>query len=116
MSYKKKKRVLVTGASGSVGIEVLKELRNRKDEFDVRVFDIRTKKTRKNGKSERNMNRRKRRRFTVSRPQMYSIMNIIIIWDCSPQCFIMQTVQTLSRANNIQHNLVFVQFYRQRAS
>ncbi len=47
MSCIKRKRVLVTGASGSVGIEVLKELKKRSGEFDVRVFDIRTKKTMK---------------------------------------------------------------------
>ena len=40
------KRVLLTGASGTVGKEVLSQLYEFKDEFEITVFDIESKKTR----------------------------------------------------------------------
>ena len=40
---KNKPRVLLTGASGSVGHEVLKQLTKRINEFDITVFDIKSK-------------------------------------------------------------------------
>jgi cholest-5-ene-3beta,7alpha-diol 3beta-dehydrogenase len=40
------KRILLTGASGAVGREVLSQLCELQDEFEVTVFDIKTKKTR----------------------------------------------------------------------
>ncbi|WDV48201.1 NAD(P)-dependent oxidoreductase [Clostridiaceae bacterium M8S5] len=42
-----KKTILLTGASGSIGEEALKELIKRKDIYDIRVFDIKTKETMK---------------------------------------------------------------------
>lgn len=40
-----KKRILLTGASGTVGREVLKQLLDLKDRFDVSVFDLKTPKS-----------------------------------------------------------------------
>lgn len=39
------KKVLLTGASGTVGYEVLKQLYELKNEFDITVFDIKSSKT-----------------------------------------------------------------------
>lgn len=43
---KVKKKVLLTGASGTVGFEVLKQLYNEKGRYDITVFDIKTSKSR----------------------------------------------------------------------
>lgn len=42
-----KKRILLTGASGTVGFEVLKQLYALKENFEITVFDVNSKKTRK---------------------------------------------------------------------
>ncbi len=42
-----KKRILLTGASGSVGYETLKQLCQKKDIYDITIFDIDTKSARK---------------------------------------------------------------------
>ena len=42
---KTKKNILLTGASGTVGLEVLKELCKIKNKYDVTVFDIKSSKT-----------------------------------------------------------------------
>ena len=39
------KKILLTGASGTVGYEVLKQLCEHKNEFEVTVFDIKSRKT-----------------------------------------------------------------------
>ncbi|MEJ2252674.1 MAG: SDR family oxidoreductase [Candidatus Lokiarchaeota archaeon] len=39
----KKKNILITGASGSVGFEVFKELNSRKENFNIRVFSRNSK-------------------------------------------------------------------------
>ncbi len=44
---KKRLRVLVTGASGTVGKEVVYQLLNEKDNYEVTVFDLRTQGSRK---------------------------------------------------------------------
>lgn len=38
------KRILLTGASGTVGTEVLKQLHQHKNQYEITVFDIKTKK------------------------------------------------------------------------
>ena len=38
------KRILLTGASGTVGFEVLKQLYNSKNKYDITIFDIKTAK------------------------------------------------------------------------
>ena len=40
-----KKRVLLTGASGTVGFQVLKQLSEQSDLYDVTVFDLKTKRS-----------------------------------------------------------------------
>lgn len=40
-----RKKILVTGASGTVGIEVVKQLYKLKNTFDITVFDIKSKKS-----------------------------------------------------------------------
>ena len=47
MHKKEKQIILLTGASGSVGFETLKELLKRKNRYNIRIFDI---KNRKNSK------------------------------------------------------------------
>ncbi|MDD3686834.1 MAG: NAD(P)-dependent oxidoreductase [Bacteroidales bacterium] len=42
-----KTKVLLTGASGTVGYEILKQLHQQKDKYEITVFDVNTKKTRK---------------------------------------------------------------------
>ncbi|MBK6730233.1 MAG: NAD(P)-dependent oxidoreductase [Bacteroidetes bacterium] len=42
-----KKRILLTGASGTVGYEVLKQLYAIKENFEITVFDVNSKKSRK---------------------------------------------------------------------
>lgn len=42
-----KLRILLTGASGSVGYEVLKQLVSQKDRFEITVFDLKTPKSEK---------------------------------------------------------------------
>lgn len=44
---KVKKKILLTGASGTVGFEVLKQLYNKKDKYDITIFDINTSKSRR---------------------------------------------------------------------
>lgn len=44
---KAKKRILVTGASGTVGYEVLKQLQQQKENYLITAFDIKSKKTKK---------------------------------------------------------------------
>ena len=43
----KTKNILLTGAAGTVGIEVLKQLVNQKDKFNITVFEIQNKDTEK---------------------------------------------------------------------
>jgi nucleoside-diphosphate-sugar epimerase len=43
---KTKTNVLLTGASGTVGYEILKQLHQQKDKYDITVFDINSKNTR----------------------------------------------------------------------
>ena len=40
-----RKKILLTGASGTVGLEVLKQLCKIKDKYEVTVFDIKSGKT-----------------------------------------------------------------------
>lgn len=40
-------KVLLTGASGTVGFEILKQLHQQKDRFEITVFDLENSKTRK---------------------------------------------------------------------
>ncbi len=40
-----KKRVLLTGASGTVGFQVLKQLSEQSDLYDITIFDLKTKKS-----------------------------------------------------------------------
>ena len=40
-----KKTVLLTGASGAVGLETLKELIQHKEQYAIRVLDVRNKRT-----------------------------------------------------------------------
>ncbi len=42
-----KKRILLTGGSGAVGFEAFKELFRRRDDFDIRVFNLDQKRERK---------------------------------------------------------------------
>ena len=42
-----KTRVLLTGASGTVGFEILKQLHTLRDKFDITIFDLENSKTRK---------------------------------------------------------------------
>jgi len=42
-----KQQILLTGASGSIGNETLKELLKQTDKFEISVFDVNTKKTNK---------------------------------------------------------------------
>ena len=42
-----RKKVLLTGASGTVGFEVLKQLHTQKERFDITVFDVKSVKSKK---------------------------------------------------------------------
>lgn len=44
---KSRKKILLTGASGTVGFEVLKQLHDKKSRYDTTVFDIKTSKSHK---------------------------------------------------------------------
>ncbi len=46
-ALKKRLRILVTGASGTVGKEVVYQLLNEKENYDVTVFDLKTKNSKK---------------------------------------------------------------------
>lgn len=43
--WETRKKILLTGASGTVGLEVLKQLCKIKDKYEVTVFDIKSGKT-----------------------------------------------------------------------
>lgn len=49
-----RKKVLLTGASGTVGIEVLKQLYAMKNTYDITVFDVKSKKSIKKFKAFKN--------------------------------------------------------------
>ncbi len=42
-----KLKILLTGASGTVGYEILKQLHQQKDRFEITVFDLDNRKARK---------------------------------------------------------------------
>lgn len=44
-NMKKRKKILLTGASGTVGFEVLKQLYENTERYDITLFDIKSKKT-----------------------------------------------------------------------
>ena len=44
---KNKLRILLTGASGSVGLRVLRQLSQQRHNFEITVFDIKSKRSRK---------------------------------------------------------------------
>ena len=49
-----KLNILLTGASGSVGSEVLKQLHRQKEQFNITVFDVKTRSTEKKYKPYKN--------------------------------------------------------------
>ena len=49
-----KKEILLTGASGTVGLEVLKQLSKQLDKYSITVFDKKSKKSYKKLKPFRN--------------------------------------------------------------
>lgn len=44
---KNRKKILLTGASGTVGKEVLKQLYELREKFEITVFDVKTTKSKK---------------------------------------------------------------------
>lgn len=44
---KKRKKILLTGASGTVGFEVLKQLYEKKELYDITIFDVKSRKSKR---------------------------------------------------------------------